>query len=110
MVFDLALAEIRADAPQPEPNPALTSGPAGSPGEAETKPYKKLSLEELINIEVSTVSRTESTVGQSAAAVHVITPEDMFDGHHPESGTSTAVRSPAVEIRRGIYGKVTWQF
>jgi hypothetical protein len=90
-VLPLALAEIRAEVPEPEPSPTLASGPASAPAEEETKPYKKLSLEELMNIEVSTVSRTESTVWQSPAA-----------DHHPESGTSTAVRSPIVEIRRGV--------
>ncbi len=39
---------------------------------------KKLSLEELMNVEVTTVTRTESTVGLSPAAVFVITPE-MID-------------------------------
>src|SRR5437879_4383074 len=36
---------------------------------------KRLRLEELMNIEVTTVSRTESTVGESPAAVTVITEE-----------------------------------
>ena len=36
---------------------------------------KKLGLADLMNIEVSTVSRTESTMGQSAAAIFVVTPE-----------------------------------
>ena len=34
-----------------------------------------MSLEELMNVEVTTVTRTESTVGLSPAAVFVITPE-----------------------------------
>src|SRR2546422_525526 len=40
-------------------------------------PYelKNLSLDELFNVEVTSVSRGESTVGQSPAAVFVITPE-----------------------------------
>lgn len=41
-----------------------------SPGE-----IKKLSLKELLNIEVTTVSRKETTVGQSPAAIFVITQE-----------------------------------
>ena len=36
---------------------------------------RKMSLEDLLNVEVTTVSRRESTVGQSPAAVFVITPE-----------------------------------
>ena len=61
-------ARIRAELPQPDSNPRLTSGQTTAPAEEETKPYKKLSLEELVNIEVNTVSRTESTVGQSVCA------------------------------------------
>src|SRR5213593_4240280 len=38
---------------------------------------KKLSVEELMSVEVTTVSRRESTVGESPAAVFVITPEDI---------------------------------
>jgi len=38
---------------------------------------KKLSLEELANIEVTSVSRIKSTIGQSAAAVSVVTNEDI---------------------------------
>lgn len=38
---------------------------------------KKLSVEELLNLEVTTVSRQESTVGQSPAAIHVVTQEDI---------------------------------
>src|SRR5437667_283469 len=38
---------------------------------------KKLSVEELMGVEVTTVSRRESTVGESPAAVFVITPEDI---------------------------------
>lgn len=38
---------------------------------------KKLSYEDLFNIEVTTVSRTDSTVGQSPAAISVITQEDI---------------------------------
>jgi iron complex outermembrane receptor protein len=45
--------------------------------EEEDTPFKKMNLQELMNVEVSTVSRIESTVGQSPAAVHVITTEDI---------------------------------
>ncbi len=34
--------------------------------------------------------------------------QNLLDLHHPESGTSTALRAPLVEIQRGVYGKVTW--
>ncbi|MDQ3815691.1 MAG: TonB-dependent receptor plug domain-containing protein, partial [Armatimonadota bacterium] len=52
------------------------------PATSETEPVKKasdapeeLSLEELLNTKVTTVSRQASTVGQSPAAIFVITPE-----------------------------------
>jgi hypothetical protein len=35
---------------------------------------------------------------------------EALDPHHPESGTSTALRAPPVEIQRGVYGRVTWAF
>jgi len=38
---------------------------------------KRLSVEELMDIEVTTVSRWESTIGQSPAAIFVITQEDI---------------------------------
>ena len=38
---------------------------------------KKMSLEELMNLEVTSVSRRESTVGDSAAAIYVITQDDI---------------------------------
>lgn len=51
--------------------------PSSAPAPAQTEPpdYTKLSLEELMKIKVTTVSRTESTVGRSPAAVFVITRE-----------------------------------
>jgi len=39
--------------------------------------FKKMSLDELMNVQVTSVSRHESTVGQSAAAVTVITQDDI---------------------------------
>jgi len=36
--------------------------------------------------------------------------QNLLDDHHPEFGTNALVRAPLVEIRRGIYGKVTWEF
>lgn len=36
--------------------------------------------------------------------------QNLTDSHHPESGTSPFIRSPLVEIRRSVYGKVTWYF
>lgn len=36
--------------------------------------------------------------------------QNLLDQHHPEFGTSSLVRSPLVEIRRGAYAKVAWRF
>ena len=36
--------------------------------------------------------------------------QNLLDAYHPESGTSPIVRSPLVELRRSVYGKVTWRF
>src|SRR5712691_5865208 len=62
---------------------------------------KKLSFEDLFNIEVTTVSRTQSTVGQSPAAVFVITPEMIR-----RSGATTIAESlrmvPGIEVTRGV--------
>jgi iron complex outermembrane receptor protein len=54
----------------------VASEAAGEPQTA-VRDLKSLSLEELMNVRVTTVSRHESTVGQSAAAIHVITQQDI---------------------------------
>jgi len=36
--------------------------------------------------------------------------QNLLDSHHPEFGTSTRVKAPVAEPRRGVYGKVTWRF
>jgi len=36
--------------------------------------------------------------------------QNLLDNHHPESGTSTSIRAPVVEIQRSVYGKVTCRF
>jgi iron complex outermembrane recepter protein len=36
--------------------------------------------------------------------------QNLLDDHHPEFGTSPLVRSPLVELRRGVFTKVTWRF
>ena len=56
----------------------LSSGFAEAQGiDHSTAALKKLSLEELMNIEVTSVSRTEETLQGSAAAVTVVTNEDI---------------------------------
>jgi len=97
LLFGVALAENRADVPAPDPT--VASGRTTPSTEEEPTPYKKLSLEELMKIEVSTVSRTESTVGQSPAAVAVITREDIR-----RSGATTIAellrRVPGMDVAR----------
>ena len=36
--------------------------------------------------------------------------QNLLENRHAEMGTSTLVRSPRVELQRGVYGKVTWRF
>ncbi len=36
--------------------------------------------------------------------------QNLLDRHHPEFGTSSRIRAPVAEARRGIYGKATWIF
>ena len=36
--------------------------------------------------------------------------QNLLDAHHPESGSNPLIRAPLTEIRRGVYGKVTWRF
>ena len=60
---------------------------------------RQLELEQLLDIEVSTVSRTQSTVGESATAVFVITQEDIR-----RSGATTIAelfrRVPGMNVAR----------
>ena len=65
---------------------------------------RRLSLEELGNIRVTTVSRQESTVGRSPAAIHVITEEDIR-----RSGATTIAelfrRVPGMSVARADANK-----
>ena len=36
--------------------------------------------------------------------------QNLLDNHHPELGSSLLVRSPLVEVERGVYGQVTYEF
>src|SRR5690349_5066199 len=58
----LVLSAVPAAAQEPEQEPPR---------------LRQLELEQLMDIKVSTVSRSASTVGASAAAVYVITQEDI---------------------------------
>ena len=55
--------------------PSLYANPASSEAASSPQDITELSLEELMNLEVTTVSRQKSTIGQSPAAVFVITQE-----------------------------------
>src|SRR5579864_3164815 len=78
---------LRADAPQ---NPSDQNGPAA---------LKNLSLEELSQIEVTTPSKAPTKVLQTAAAIYVITGDDIR-----RAGATTipeALRlAPGVEVAR----------
>ena len=62
------------DAPVTRPASSQTAPPT-QPVDRSEPVLKKMSLEELLNVEVTSVSRQESTVGQSPAAITVLTPE-----------------------------------
>jgi iron complex outermembrane receptor protein len=73
-----ASAEAGAQNIQPAPTTQQTALTAEKPA----TPYKKMTLDELMeidlmNVEVTSVSRRESTIGQSPSAVTVITQEDI---------------------------------
>jgi len=70
VVLCLVLASLvhTALGDEPQPGPPGQSGPAA---------LKQLSLEELSQIEVTTPSKEPTKVSQTAAAIYVITGEDI---------------------------------
>ncbi len=63
-----------------ESAPAQSSGPVPSPPVAQASASRDLSsvsLEDLMNIEVTSVSKKSEKISQAAAAIFVITPEDI---------------------------------
>lgn len=76
------------------------SGPDSTSTNENSNPVKHLSLEELGNIEVTTASREPERVMRTAAAIHVITQEDI-----QRAGATTipdALRlAPGVEVAQG---------
>lgn len=68
-------------------------------GAADPRALLKLSVDELLNVRVTTVAREESTIGHSAAAVTVITQEDIR-----RSGATTIPelfrRVPGIHVAR----------
>jgi len=71
--------------------------PSGAPGVSDT-------IDHYVSLDV----RLSWRPGKNLELV--IGGQNLLDNHHPESGTSAAVRSPLVEIERGVYGKATWGF
>jgi iron complex outermembrane receptor protein len=71
-----------------QPATAMTNGLASA------ESLKKLSIEELMNVEVTTVSRTAERLGDAAAAIAVVTNEDIR-----RSGATTIA-----ETLRGVPG------
>jgi iron complex outermembrane receptor protein len=63
------------------------------------KVFKKMTLDELMDIEVTSVSKRESTIGQSAAAVSVITQDDIR--RSGATSIAEALRmAPGMEVAR----------
>jgi len=56
---------------------AFCVAPAGAAGGLGARDLSEATLEDLMNIEVTTVSKKEQKVSQSAAAIYVITQEDI---------------------------------
>src|SRR5258706_8490252 len=75
-LLSFAVAAHSEDLQQPTTSPSEPPQHAAPPGEKPSA-FKKMSLDELMDVEVTSVSRRESTIGQSAAAVTVITQEDI---------------------------------
>ena len=75
------------------------SAAEADPGDSTGKPLKQLTLEQLGNVEVTTVTKAPETVWNTAAAISVITQEDI-----QRSGVTTiadALRlAPGVEVAR----------
>lgn len=99
----LLSALVPAEAPAAEPDPGTPEQQTSRPRSAEELQLPPrlapLGLQQLMDIEVTTVTRMESTVGQSATAVSVITREDIR-----RSGATTMAelfrRVPGMNVAR----------
>ena len=71
------LGQNQPSASDPTSNPSSPESPDSAADQTSAKPFKKMTLDELMDVEVTSVSRRESTVGQSPAAITVITQDDI---------------------------------
>jgi len=101
-LISLLMTMIPANAPATEPasSPSEEQTAQQTPEELQRPPrLAELGLEKLMDIEITTVTRMESTVGESAAAVSVITREDIR-----RSGATTIAelfrRVPGMNVAR----------
>jgi iron complex outermembrane receptor protein len=94
--LDTALAALLA---------AGTAADAGAPADVD---FTKLSLEELMNVEVTSVSKRRQRAADAAAAIFVITPEDI----RRSGATNVPELLPltATQVERAAYGKLTLRF
>jgi iron complex outermembrane receptor protein len=82
------------------PLPATARGDDTSPENVEPpKALKKLSLEELFDVEVTSVSKKAEPVSRTAAAIHVVTSEDIHRSG-PVSIPEALRYIPGVEVAR----------
>jgi len=79
---------------------------------------KKMTLEELMDIKVSSVSKKEEIIFNSAATISLITQEDieislvgqnLLDPRHPELSSENTGILPS-EVPQSFYGKLTWRY
>ena len=69
--------------------------PGGLPGVSDT-------VEQYVTLDARLAWRAGTHVEFSVVG------QNLLDNHHPEFGTNPFVRSPLTEIRRGVYGQVTF--
>ena len=69
--------------------------PTGLPGVSDT-------VEHYVTLDARLAWRASRNVEFSVVG------QNLLDNHHPEFGTNPFVRSPLTEVRRGVYGQVTF--
>src|SRR6266568_9468273 len=71
------LPSVQAQEKRPAPQPAAAVAEIGGPDAQGPSAYKKLSLQELMDIEVTSVSKRAEKLSETASAIQVITQEDI---------------------------------